>query len=782
MQSNNSSDPQKQSQQNAPAPAPAPAPVMHHQQWVAMKYPAAMVMQHQMMMPPHYPPHYMPHYHPQYHPQHNHHHHHHQGSNVENKTIWVGDLHSWMEEDYLHSCFASTGEVTSIKVIRNKQTGLSEGYGFVEFFSHAAADKVLQNYTGKAMPNTEQPFRLNWATFSMGDKRSNNGSDLSIFVGDLAPDVTDSLLHETFASKYPSVKSAKVVIDANTGHSKGYGFVRFGDENERSQAMTEMNGVYCSSRAMRIGAATPRKSSGYQQAIFFSSGGYDFNAIAGEMSTMVCRHGCTMNGSFVGEYISVEVEPRSSFCSSYLDPDLTLIWEKYFTASNMINLLVCYRGGFVSNGASSQGSQSDGDSTNTTIFVGGLGLKVTDEDLRQPFSEYGEIVSVKIPVGRGCGFVQFANRSSAEEALQKLNGTTISENTVRLSWGRNPANKQACTLCLCPPPISSPVEHVFWQRELNLAALGMGHTMEGRCMMAMDMLCHHHTIQTCTLLQLLLTGLIRCMAPTNSNWPWSAILCATRYQNQVMAQFSISSLSPPPPPPPSPSWSSSPLQLQRRVFFRSFTAKASSPSLACSRSDPKVVVTRERGKNDKLINALVISLSLSTIPRENMGLTVWSFPSLSTRTCLIWIGFLLKNGFSSFCLSLLAADNAFDWIIITSPEAGLVFLDAWKAAGTPKVKVGVVGTGTATIFEEVAQSPKCSIDVAFAPSKAIGKVLAAELPKHGSGKCTVLYPASAKASNEIGMCEQKGPYLGNKSLNKKPDVPQGMSYLCAVVP
>ena len=160
---------------------------------------------------------------------------------------------------------SSLAQVASIKVIRNKQTGFSEGYGFVEFLSHAAAEKVLQSYTCIPMPNTDQPFRLNWATFSMGDKRSNNGSDLSIFVGDLASDVTDTLLHETFASKYPSVKAAKVVIDANTGRSKGYGFVRFGDDNERSQAMTEMNGAYCSSRAMRIGAATPRKSVGYQQ-------------------------------------------------------------------------------------------------------------------------------------------------------------------------------------------------------------------------------------------------------------------------------------------------------------------------------------------------------------------------------------------------------------------------------------------------------------------------------------------------------------------------------------
>lgn len=157
-------------------------------------------------------------------------------------------------------------QVTLVKVIRNKQTGLSEGYGFVEFFSHAAAEKVLQGYASVMMPNTEQPFRLNWATFSMGDKRSDNGPDLSIFVGDLAPDVTDSLLLETFASKFPSVKAAKVVFDANTSRSKGYGFVRFGDDSERSQAMTEMNGVFCSTRAMRIGAATPRKSFGHQQS------------------------------------------------------------------------------------------------------------------------------------------------------------------------------------------------------------------------------------------------------------------------------------------------------------------------------------------------------------------------------------------------------------------------------------------------------------------------------------------------------------------------------------
>lgn len=171
-------------------------------------------------------------------------------------------------------------QVASIKLIRNKQTGQSERYGFIEFVSHEAAEKVLQTYNGTIMPNTDQAFRLNWASFSTGEKRADNngGSDLSIFIGDLAPDVTDTLLYETFAGRYPSVKGAKVVVDTNTGCSKGYGFVRFGDENERTRAMNEMNGQYCSSRPMRIGVATPKKPPTQQQygQNQFSSQGMSF--------------------------------------------------------------------------------------------------------------------------------------------------------------------------------------------------------------------------------------------------------------------------------------------------------------------------------------------------------------------------------------------------------------------------------------------------------------------------------------------------------------------------
>ncbi|KAF6170665.1 hypothetical protein GIB67_015617 [Kingdonia uniflora] len=53
--------------------------------------------------------------------------------------------------------------------------------------------KVL-SYNGTPMANTEQPFRLNWASFNPGERLAKGGQDHSIFVGDLGSDVTDAIL------------------------------------------------------------------------------------------------------------------------------------------------------------------------------------------------------------------------------------------------------------------------------------------------------------------------------------------------------------------------------------------------------------------------------------------------------------------------------------------------------------------------------------------------------------------------------------------------------------
>ncbi|KAH9321493.1 hypothetical protein KI387_016132, partial [Taxus chinensis] len=67
-------------------------------------------------------------------------------------------------------------------------------------------------------------------------------------------------------------------------------------------------------------------------------------------------------------------------------------------------------------------------------------------------------------------------------------------------------------------------------------------------------------------------------------------------------------------------------------------------------------------------------------------------------------------------------------------------------ASFPNVQVAVVGSGTASAFENI-ENPNL-LNLGFKPSKAIGRVLARELPKLRE-TCSVLYPASMKASDEI---------------------------------
>ncbi|OIT26772.1 polyadenylate-binding protein rbp47 [Nicotiana attenuata] len=67
----------------------------------------------------------------------------------------------------------------------------------------------------------------------------------------------------------------------------------------------------------------------------------------------------------------------------------------------------------------------DNDLNNTTVYVGNLDPNLTEEEPRQVFLQFGEIVYVKIPASKDCGFVQFAAGSSAEEAIERMQGAVV---------------------------------------------------------------------------------------------------------------------------------------------------------------------------------------------------------------------------------------------------------------------------------------------------------------------------------------------------------------------
>ena len=79
-----------------------------------------------------------------------------------------------------------------------------------------------------------------------------------LYVGNLAYSVRDDSLQEAFA-QFGSVTSAKVMMDRDTGRSKGFGFVEMGSDAEAQAAINGMNGQALEGRAIVVNEARPRE-------------------------------------------------------------------------------------------------------------------------------------------------------------------------------------------------------------------------------------------------------------------------------------------------------------------------------------------------------------------------------------------------------------------------------------------------------------------------------------------------------------------------------------------
>ncbi len=79
-----------------------------------------------------------------------------------------------------------------------------------------------------------------------------------LYVGNLAYSVRDDSLHQAF-SQFGTVSSAKVMMDRDTGRSKGFGFVEMGSDAEAQSAINGMNGQALEGRAIVVNEARPRE-------------------------------------------------------------------------------------------------------------------------------------------------------------------------------------------------------------------------------------------------------------------------------------------------------------------------------------------------------------------------------------------------------------------------------------------------------------------------------------------------------------------------------------------
>ena len=81
---------------------------------------------------------------------------------------------------------------------------------------------------------------------------------MNIYISNLSYDVNDSDLRELF-EEYGEVSSAKVIMDRETGRSRGFGFVEMADDAEGQKAIDELNGAEYDRKTISVSVARPRE-------------------------------------------------------------------------------------------------------------------------------------------------------------------------------------------------------------------------------------------------------------------------------------------------------------------------------------------------------------------------------------------------------------------------------------------------------------------------------------------------------------------------------------------
>jgi RNA recognition motif-containing protein len=94
-----------------------------------------------------------------------------------------------------------------------------------------------------------------------------------LYVGNLTYNVGDRDLEQMFAP-HGTVQSAQVIMDRETGRSKGFGFVEMGSDQEAQAAIAALHGKENEGRALTVNEARPKESGGGRGGSGGGRGGY----------------------------------------------------------------------------------------------------------------------------------------------------------------------------------------------------------------------------------------------------------------------------------------------------------------------------------------------------------------------------------------------------------------------------------------------------------------------------------------------------------------------------
>ncbi|XP_030495628.1 polyadenylate-binding protein 7 [Cannabis sativa] len=364
-------------------------------------------------------------------------------------ALYVGDLPPDATEDHLKEIFKDFPSMVSVRVCRDSQTGRSLRYGYTNFLN---AKDALQAITTKnhSLLNGKQ-IRVMWANRDPGSRKSGIGN---VFVKNLCESIDNVRLQDLF-SKFGYILSCKV-NKYDDGKSKGHGFVQFDNEDSAVAAIQSMNGTTIGDKQLFVSKFIGKYERMKTSDVKFT------NLYVKNLDPSVNEELLREKFSVFGNISSLAIaknesgKPRGFVFVNYDNPDDAKRAVEGMNGSELGSQILYVaraqkaveRKQILKHQYEEKRKEKIKKYKNSNVYIKNIDDDVTEEELKEHFSQCGTITSVKLMtndkgINKGFGFVCFSTPEEAYSAVNTFNGSMFHRKPLYVSIAQRKEDRQA---------------------------------------------------------------------------------------------------------------------------------------------------------------------------------------------------------------------------------------------------------------------------------------------------------------------------------------------------
>ncbi|XP_077384908.1 RNA-binding protein 39-like isoform X1 [Festucalex cinctus] len=180
------------------------------------------------------------------------------------RTVFCMQLAARIRPRDLEDFFSAVGKVRDVRMISDRNSRRSKGIAYIEFVEASSVPLAI-GLTGQRLlgvpiivqASQAEKNRAAAAAAAANNLQKGSSGPMRLYIGSLHFNITEEMLRGIF-EPFGRIEGIQLMMDSETGRSKGYGFITFADAECAKKALEQLNGFELAGRPMKVGHVTER--------------------------------------------------------------------------------------------------------------------------------------------------------------------------------------------------------------------------------------------------------------------------------------------------------------------------------------------------------------------------------------------------------------------------------------------------------------------------------------------------------------------------------------------